>query len=493
MLVTQAVFLVACSGVGDKNLYLIEKLYFDAEKLQEKKLGIKPELLTETDYDELIKAFMSVVNTYELHYGSVSEKDSITSNESKAAYLCGKSLLGITRLYQLKGDEEKTIELLDGFCDRFPHNQEQKALALLQLGRIEEKRGDVSKAESVYLQLLDEYFPPCDREFHPTTDVLELPVKLAKLFRDQGDTNKSEYFLDYAEEYYRRIIEKYRYSPLGITTARFLADTYVLRNKPAEAVSVLEAVTDSTGKTYGTAQLLIADIYISNLGDTAEARRRYEMIVDSEADTVLHPKAYMQLAKLQFMEDNFIECRKYISIIKTKFERYPLLLSQSQQLFARTFEMEGDFNRAFSEYKWLLTNFPESKEAIETYRHLPGYLKQNEQYELAEKWYQKAADFLSETRDGQKGTILGLTAQSNLINVLVDIEQWDKAVSELQRLQSDYPRSIGGFQSYLKAGNICRDMLKDTTRAREQYEQQLRLYPDLPISEEAKKKLNELS
>ena len=487
-----ALSIAGCGGADDKNVYVIEQLHFKAERLKNTKLGIKPELLTDADYQEMIDAYMSVVKTYELNYSDVADKDSITEDENRVSFLAGKSLIEIALMYDRQGKEEKTIEVLDGFAGKFPHNREHKALALLQLGRKYENAGEPDKAETAWMRLLDSFFPPADSELHPNTDVLELPVKLAKLYFDLEDEEKTEQLLDYAENYYMRIINQYKYSPLGFTTTRFLADTYVMRNKPDEAISLLETVTDSTGRLVGTAEMIIADICLTNLGDTMQARQRYETVIGSDQDSLSHPRAYMQLAKIEFLHRNYTQCRKHIAALQNKFERYRPFQAQVQQLLANTFEKENDFNRAFSEYQWLLTNFPDSKEAIDTYRYLPGFLERNEQADLAAEWYGKAIDFLTDTRDNQKGTFLGLSAHGTLVNMHVDKENWVSAVAELERLQADYPRSAPGLYAVTKAGNIYRDKLKDPEKAAQSYERQLNLYPDLPISEEARTKLEEL-
>jgi tetratricopeptide (TPR) repeat protein len=487
-----ALSIAGCGDTGDKNVYVIEQLHFKADRLKNTKLGIKPELLTDADYQEMIDAYMSVIKTYELNYSDVADKDSITEDENRVSFLAGKSLIEIALLYDTQGNDAKTIETLEDFASQFPHNREHKALALLQLGRKYENAGEADKAEVAWMRLLDGFFPPADSELHPNTDILELPVKLAKLYHDLEDEEKTEQLLDYAEKYYKRIIDQYKYSPLGFTTTRFLADTYVMRNKPDQAIALLETVTDSTGELFGTAQMIIADICLTSLGDTMQARQRYETVIGSEHDSLSHPKAYMQLAKIEFLHRNYIECRKHIAALQSKFERYRPLQAQVQRLLANTFEKENDFNRAFSEYQWLLTNFPDSKEAIDTYRYLPGFLERNEQTDLAAEWYGKAIDFLSDTRDNQNGTFLGLSAHGTLVNMHVDKENWVSAATQLERLQADYPRSAPGLYALTKAGNIYRDKLKDREKAAQSYERQLNLYPDLPISEEARTKLEEL-
>jgi len=483
------VLISSCDDIGDQDMFKVERLYYDAEKLEKKKLGIKPELATEADYSEIIKAYQTVVDSYEDSFSGLNEKDSLTENESKAAFLAGKSLLQTAKLYQMSNNNEKTREVLTGYSDRFPQNREFKAVALLRLGRLEEDAGNLQAAEAAYLRLLDEFYPPSDMNLQPNTDILELPVRLAGLHKDMENLERTEYFLDYAEEYYKRIIDKFKISPLGFTTVRYLADTYVLRDKPSEAITLLDSVTDTSGEVFGSAQLLIGDLYASYLGDTTEARHRFESVASDQEDTLLHPKAFMQLAKLQFDGGNFIECRKHIAVIKDRFAKYSALQSEAQQILARTFDREGDFNRAYSEYQWLITNHPDSKESIEAYRYLPAYLKQNDQDDLSREWYDKAIDYLSAMRDKSTGTYFGLTAQGNLINIYYDLERWSEVATELQRMQTDYPNSGVSADAMIKAGDIYREKLNDPSRARQSYELQLKLYPDLPITEEAKRHL----
>lgn len=490
-LVFTAVLNMSCSKVGNSDLFAVERLYYDAEKLDNKKLGIKPELATDDDYTEVINAYNKVVALYESKLSSLNEKDSLTENESKAAYLAGKSLLQTARLYQMRDNTDKTREILQTYASRFPQNREFKAIALLRLGRLEEDAGNLTAAETAYLKLLDEFYPPSNPKLEPNTDVLELPVHLAGLYDDMGDDERKEYFLDYAERYYKKIIDQFKMSPLGFTTVRYLADTYVLRKRPNDAIKLLETVTDTTGEVFGSAQLLIGELYASYIGDTAEARKRFEAVAGTPEDSILHPQALLQLAKLQFDMGNYAECRGYIATIKQRFPKYAALQSESQQILARSFDKEGDFNRAYSEYQWLITNYPESKEAIEAYRYLPPFLKQHNQNDLSREWYNKAIDYMKDVRDKDAGTYFGLKAQTCLVNIYHDLEQWDNVATELQRMQSDYPNSNASADALVKAGDTYREKLNDPERARECYEQQLKLYPDLPITEEAKKYLKD--
>jgi tetratricopeptide (TPR) repeat protein len=479
-----------CGDVGHSDLFDIEKLYYKAQKLQDKKLGIKPELATDDDYQEIIDAYMLVVNRFEETFSYLREKDTFDVDESKAAVMAGESLIQTARLYQLNGKDDRCKEILLSFPDRFPRNRNHKAVARLQIGRMEENAGSPEKAEQVYIKLIEDYYPPSDLELRPNADVLELPIRIARLYRELEDTEKTEYYLDYAERYYQGIIDKFKYSPLGLTTIRYLADTYVLRNKPVQAIELLETVTDTAGEVFGTAQLLIADIYGKELGDLENARARYNRIINSDFDTLLHPKAYLQLAKIDFLDSNFFDCRTNISIIKEKYPRYQTMQAYAQQILARSFEAEKDFSRAFSEYQWLLTNYPLSREAIETYRHMPALLRANGQDDLAADWDTKSVEMLKRTRDDNRGSGAGLAALTNLINLLADQKRWAEAATEFEYLQETYPRSEAGTQALLKAGNIYRDKLDDPDKARHAYERQVNLYPDLPITEKARGNLN---
>jgi tetratricopeptide (TPR) repeat protein len=482
---------MSCDSTGDKKLYSVERLHFAAEKLHDKRLGIKPELATESDYRQVIDEYMKVVTTFELNFSDVKDKDSITVNEGRAAFLAGSSLLEAARLNLLSSDTIAAVKLLGEFDSRFPHNRDHGAMALLQLGRIEEQLGHAESAELSYMRLLESYYPPADRSLRPNTDVLELPVKMARMYEELEDTRKTKEMLDRAETYYKGIIEKFKFSPLGMTTTRFLADTYIMRDKPNEAIGLLETVIDSTGTIIGSAQILIAGIYASDKADTSEAKRRYQTVIQSsENDTALLGRAYMQLAGIEFASGNYDECRKLISTVKEKFKKFPAVQAKAQQIFAASFEQEDDFNRAYSEYQWLLTNYPDSREAIDTYRRLPGFLRTHGQATLADEWFQKAQTFLTAKRESSKGNQLGLASQAALVNLYVDAERWDETVSEMERLQTEYPRSVAGSQALARAGNVLRDKLGDRTKAKLYYERQLSLYPDVPISEEVKRHLN---
>lgn len=484
-----------CEQIGDKNLYEIEQKSYAAQKLERKVLGIKPELATDSDLERVASKYGEVVEKFKNSYPNLNNADtlqamdSLTQNQARAANLASEAQIQKARLYELMGDTARTIEALDGFEEQFPFNRDHVALALLQLGAIYEAVGNLDKVETAWNKVLQLYYPPANRELEPNTDILELPVKLAKMYDEMEDVERREYYLDRAEMYYNRIIEDFKYSPLGLTTIRFLADTYVMRGRPEEAIDLLDEVRDSTGTVVGAARVLKADIFINNLGDTASARKLYEEIISAEADSMHHPKALMQLARLELMHGNYERGREYLTTIKDKYPNRGSLLARTQQLYARSFDRQGDFNRAFGEYKWLTTQYPQSVEAVETYRYLPGFLRSHDQDEIAEEWEENAIEFLSETKSDREGTIVGLSAHSNLVNMLVDSEQWNSAAEELIRLQATYPRSIAGTSALVKAGNIYLDKLNNKERAKELYETQIETYPEIKITETAREKL----
>jgi len=484
-----------CEQVGDKNLYEIEQKLFAANKLAKTTIGIKPELATDQDIENVISAYDEVVQKFHTSYpqlteiSNLRELDSLSQYEARAANLASEAQIEKARYYEMMGDTTGSLEVLDDFYDEFPFNRDHVALSLLQLGAIYEARGNLDKVETAWNKVLQLYYPPANRELQPNTNILELPVKLARLYDEKRDEERREYYLDRAEMYYNRIINDFKYSPLGLTTIRFLADTYVLRGKPTEAIELLNEVKDSTGSVLGTANVLKADIYLNSLGDTASARELYEEVISSEEDSIHHPNAYMQLARLEMVHKNYERGREYLTTIKNKFPMHGSLLAKAQQLFAQSLDQQGDFNQAFREYKWLTTQYSQSLEAIETYRYLPGFLRKNGQESQAQEWTDKSIEFLTETKTENEGTILGLSAHSTLVNVFVDEERWNEAAEELTAIQKIYPRSIAGTSALVKAGNIYLDKLSDSTRAREAFETQIELYPKVEITETTREKI----
>ncbi len=483
--------LFGCSDAGDKALFEIERLAFQADHLSKEKLSIKPELVTDSDYDLVIAAYSKVADAFDAGFSGLLTKDSLTNDEAMAVVLASKSQLEMARCYELKGDTTKAIEVLEEFSDKYPFGRDLGGQALMTLGELHESRANIERAETAWMKLLERYYPPSDRELRPHTDVLELPVRIARMHDLAGDSAKAAYYLDFAEKYYLRILKDFKFSPLGLTTSRFLADTYVLRRKSQEAIALLEEIKDSTGNLLGPARMLLADIYLKQTADTTAAIEQLKAVCDQPTDSIDHPKALLQLARIDLEHKKWDSARNYLATIENRFAGYRNVMSLGQSLKAKSYDLEGQFSQAMREYQWILTEYPNSREAIETYRYLPTFLKKNKQDELAEDWVRRSIDGLARIRDDNSGTMIGLSAQSNLANVYAESEQWDSAIAELVKLQNVYPEAYAGQGALLTAGNICMDKLNDREKAVEFYNRQIELYPENPASELAQKKLDE--
>jgi tetratricopeptide (TPR) repeat protein len=461
-----ALILVACSeNRAVRSRYEAEKLFFQAERTRQG-IRIRPDLITpavsqqlRTEYDAALQycyhALDSVApSAYPTEYNEISLL----------------AFRAATRLSQLSYAEKRfdsSITVLRGLMKRVSLSGLPDISVHLNLGRSLQANGRWDTAMTVYSYTVDHFYPPLDENGEVLIGLFNLPNRIYDGLVKVGDTAGATAQAVKAENYYRRLIADYPGNNTAGVSHLNLAGLYEKLGRYHDAVTELSNLTDTTGGIATPAYLRIASLHAGQLGRPDLALEEYDRILSrlKGRDTLQRPLVLYNKGLILMSRKEYDQARQVLVDVKRS---YPLFYNQMPDLqyaIARTFELQDRQDRAETEYRFLMSNFPGTEQSLSTYLYLiEQYRKQGRDIEAerlneqAEKEY----DEIAATRPNTRAAAAALSYKAELYRQRQD---WGQAYALLSQVFDKYPASEIGFRAAIVASVILRDNLNNTTAA----------------------------
>ena len=137
----------------------------------------------------------------------------------------------------------------------------------------------------------------------------------------------------------------------------------------------------------------------------------------------------------------------------------------AQLNFAKSFDLEGKWDRAETEYKFLIDNYAGTNEAFGAYLYLIETYKRLGRTAEANQWYQRAEqDFaqIAATKAGEPEEGLAMVYTAELYRIQ---QEWEKAAGVLSRVYDKFPSTDPGRRALVTAATIYREKLNNTSKA----------------------------
>jgi tetratricopeptide (TPR) repeat protein len=473
--------------------YELEEMLFEADKRLQS-FSVKPELRTTADFAYLVEGYRGVFEKFRELFGEPTVGDSLPVAEQESAFLAGRAMMLAASIF-IGGEElDSAAVILNQAIDAPYVWSRHKHEAHLLAGRVAQRLGSWLEAESHYTRLLHNYYPPVVNRIYPNVEVLELPKTIVTHYAAFGEREIAQAKADSAVAYYQSLLSlpSLTGTPAALATTRLLAEMYNARGEYQKSVDLLQSVVDSAGNVLTAARSLSADIYFARLDRKDDAVEIYRDIIRTPADSMFAPPAYLKLATILINSEQYAQARSQLEELKKRFERSRQVQIDAQQLIARSFEEEGEWDRALQEYQFMLSQFPDTPEALGVLSYIPGYLKNIGQDKLAASWRDKTVAELRKRAEENSGRQLGLLAQANLARFLILEESYAEAATELEQLFASYPKSAQAADALLKLGRINEQHLKDVDRALYFYREFVKLYPNSVVRPKVEEEINKL-
>ncbi|MBD3403173.1 tetratricopeptide repeat protein [candidate division GN15 bacterium] len=437
--------------------YRAEELFHEANRMA-RDAGIKRELNAPGTEQQVADAFE---RTLSYCYTALDNVDSAASPQE---YLDLSNLTyhSTIRLSQfLFGDKQldsciALYQRLNGVSGLTGY---QQMYASLNLGQVLQSAGQWDSAVTVYVETYNDYYPPVSPEGEVEFKLFNLPAHIFQIFERIGDTSAAfESFL-VAETYYRDLTRDFPDSEVARAARTNLASLYEMVGRPEAAIGELRALTDTAGNVTVPAQLQIADILAGRLKQYREALELYDQI-DAELsgrDTGFAPIIMYQRSLVLLELDRYADAREELIELADSHRRYYQQNATAQLVKARSFDLEGNWPRAETEYRYLMENYAGSDEAMSTYLYLERHFREANRNAEANRWYERAIEHFDELIAGG-----GNTAGRALMHKAELYRQrqlWPEAAQTLEELYRRFPNTRLGRSALITASEVHRQRL----------------------------------
>lgn len=451
---------IGCSSPESVRLrYDAEKLYHQAEKLLTD-AEVRQQLRNDAVTREVRDAFGAALASAYLALDKVDQ----ASDSAEYMQLSQIALRSASRLsqffYTLRRYDTCTV-ILNDLLGRLKLPALETAVTWVNLGQSLQATGQWDSAITVYNKATDLVDPPIDMRGDIITPVFSLPAQIHEIYSRVGDSAHALQQYAMAVTYYERFARQRVGTKLGTGASTMLGILYGKGKQWPEAINAFEQVKDATGQTDWRAMTRVGDIYAIQLGQFDRALQTYDGILGrlTGQDTLARPQFIFKKALVYMEQKQYDRARELLAEINRNYRGYYMSNPAPQFVKAQSFEKEGHWDRAETEYRFLIDNYAASDQAMSSYLHVGDeMLKQGRKIE-AEKWMGRADEFfrsIAGRAPGSQVEALALTYRAELLRRNSD---WQGAASMLLQVFDKFPNDNIGQNALITAAQIHKDKL----------------------------------
>lgn len=452
--------LISC---GDNSAVRIrfhaEKLFFEADR-QMQNAQIKPEL-NDT------KALNALRATYaELARYCLAALDSVNQSANPTEYreltsLAHRSTIRLGQLSFATRHFDSCSAAIGRLLTRARLLPQEAAGAQVLMGQALQASGNLDSAFASYdrgVTLLD---PPLDEKGEVIFNVFNVPAHMVDVYGQLGDSLKAERAFSRAERYYSGLAAGKSGSRATIAAQAMLARLYSDRGDWRQAVTMLGKLVDSTGQVNRDAKLHMADLMAAHLADYTNALRLYDEVMATlkGRDTMLKPLLFFKKSLVQLETKQYEQARQTLVQIQHDYPGYYATDPLPQYTKARSFESEGNWNRAETEYQFLIENYPPSEQTFSTLLYLADQYAAKGRKLESDRLLERASQTFDQAARQGAGTGIEALALMYKAELFRRQQDWRRSAETLVAVSDKFPGSDFGRNALVTAVNVYRQKL----------------------------------
>lgn len=458
--------LAACSGNRPVRLrYQAEKMLFDVER-QLQNARYQPDQMDDQQRLEMAQAFGRVAefSLEALQQVNVTEYPVVRADLERIAY---RSSNRLSQYYYYLQQYDTCITVLKRLLGSTSQAPAELVTTYINLGQALQASGAWDSALATYEAALESLYPPLDTSGQILLDLFNLPAHIFQVTTLTGNSTEARLRFREAEEYYRTLLREHPDTWLASACRTNLARIYEEVHRWEDVVAQLSAVKDSTGHQDVRIRLKIADVYAMGLGRYDQALQLYEEILSdlSGPDTIFRPTVMYEMALVKMEKKEYAAARATLNDLKDEYPGFFASSPTAQLAVARSFELEGNWNRAATEYSYLIEHYRGSEEAMATYLHLASEFARQGRHQEADRWYRNAEQYYDDIIDRESNSLLQARALLHKADMFQRQEHWQASTEMLLELFSKFPKTRPGRMALLKAAAIFSKKLNQATVA----------------------------
>jgi tetratricopeptide (TPR) repeat protein len=472
-----AIGLLCLIGCSDRPTvrarYEAERALFAAEKRFES-LRIRPELNSPEEIQETQRIYRELVGQT-----TAARAELIAAGQDQSDFdfrqLSDISYRAATRLSQFYFSDRKydsAALLLRPFVQEIPIADADRIVAAYNVGRAFQSAArwdDAALSFRAMYELIEKSYVPIDSAIRRGAPLFESAYRVLVTFAEVSKqfNTPNPFTLQESIEFYQRMIRTNPTSRLALIGRAHIAQLYEVNEEWQFAIMALGEVVDTSGAPSLAAQLRIADIEATSLGKLDDALARYTRLETGlvGTDTLLIPDLRYRRAAVLINKKAYDQASAQLVEIERNYPAFYQNYPAAQQAKARVFELQGNRDRAESEYRFLIENFPNSGEAMATFLHLAEIYKTSGDTSTAREWYDKATRHYEQAAARGSGTGLEALALNYRAELYRQLEDWPRAATALEDIFRRFPDEQLGREAMVKAAAVYGMRLNDTIKA----------------------------
>lgn len=444
--------------------YDAEKLHWQGERLL-RQAKDKPAAVRLDDYAAAASRFRQALQVSTKALAELNAEQ-YPEEIPQLRYVAFQSALQLSRLHFGARRYDSSIAILDGLLDQVSLNRQQALTARYNLGQALQSGERWDSALTVYDDLLVDFYPPVDDSGRVVPELADLPFNLWRISRAIGDGSAPERFTR-AENYYTGLIEDHPGSRSERAARHNLAKLYDASGQFGRVLTQLNALLDPSLDSYPALRLSIADIWASQMKRPDTAILLYTDLLNelNSDDTLMRPRVMHQIALARMQKRQFDQARQILVTIKREYPFYYGITPSAQWAMAQTFEKQGNFDRAETEYQFLMEKYRGSEQALAAHLHLADHYAGLGRTSAASRWHQQAAEACQELASQGSNTYQQARALFWQARLAEDQGGWAQAAEILSGLFERFPDMEIGRRALLRAAEIYRSRLNRAEQA----------------------------
>ncbi len=460
-------FIILTAGCGTEPsqqiIFNAEKSLHQAESIFNT-ASIKPDLTDINIWRKVKDAYLSTIAFCWTHIDSLTLENFPTERKDleSVAFMATSRLASI---YFAERKFDSSIIILRQLLSLTKLSDRALLSSQSNLARAYHAKGDWVSGMDIYNSMIDTFYPPIDSENKIIWEVLNLPVELLNINIKLQNVSNTFEGTQSTRDYYHKLIADWPNTELEKEARRILAGLLADYKKWDEAIETISVVRDSTGLTGIPEAMKIAEFLSRGKNDHLAAIEIYKDLLERVDDSTLLTNIYTRIAITHFDNKSYSDCRETVKYIRDKLYGYYMTDPLPQKYLALSFEKQNEWNRAEDEYQWLITNFPDTESAFETYLTIAEHYDKLKNTRMTEIWYDKADEFYLKMQSERKGTFIEASAISYRAEVARKRGDWENAAKRLEELFRRFPDKDVGLRGLNNAIDVYREKLNNSAKA----------------------------
>ncbi len=472
--------LAGCTDHSLEEQYTAERMFFRADKLRQSVM-LNPRIASVTDYDAALAAYERLWDRFQ------NRSENAVIEQVKK-----QSLVRIAELWALRGEVQMALATYDRFLENYPRDEKFGAFIHFANAKGNERIFNIDKAITEYEALVAN-FGQIEDPFDMQENVLNVPLKIARLKRSKAEITEPNNAYKEALRYYDAVLEKWPDSPAAFLTSYYKASVHADLGEWHEMTRLLTKLVKQYPDREEVPNILLSlgNIYLDGLNQPLQAKKVFDGLLRKFADHPVKGYALLGNARVLLQQNHRQEGRVLLkSIIENHVENQALCAS-AQLTLATSYEAEGNWERALVEYRWVQEKYPLTFQGFYVPSYIAEHYRQKGDLSLAATAFNQAIEHYRHLIKKHPKTVLAGTAQEYIIYCLSVQEKWEDAAEAAVSLRNIHPGSYADISSFLFLGQIY-ERSSSFAKAIEIYEKFTQEFPDHPITAQIREKISDM-